>query len=280
MADIAAVFERLKNNKFAIPALVVGGVAGVYVIMKNSGGGGVGMLSSDQMQQPPQEPISNGGGGGSGSGDMGGGNDAAIGELIMQQQGFAQQLLGLFESFGQGVQGALSAQAQQNQDTLNAIGTQQQGLYDAFASQMSAFASSFVPDYSQLASAVQSIPQYVQSFPQLELGGQSLNSSIAQIARTPINYGSIPGALGGKVISSRTPSLVGLGINMKPGISLGSASGYRPPTTYPVAKPTLGGGGLYSRPPTPTVRPTLPSLTPYPKLPPLKIGGGGTVGYK
>jgi hypothetical protein len=262
MADISALVERLKNNKLAIPALVVGGVVGVYVLAKSQSGGSSNFLTEGQLGAIPVEPTTNSGGGGAGSG--GGGNDAAIGEIVAQQQGFQAQVQSMFENLASGVQSLIGQQAQQTQDAINAVVGQQQSAFDALAAQQAsgAFAQQYIPDFSQIYGALQSIPQFVQQAPQLQLGQQNLSQSLQSLARNPITYASGQAIIGAKPITTRSPNSQGLGLSGAKITSLGSASGYAPP-----------GSGRYTAPPP-------AQLKPAPKAAPVIRSGGGTVARK
>lgn len=200
MADISALFERLKNNKLALPAIGIGVVVGGYFLLKNGGKSG-GLSSSLDASSLAERPLDSGGG------SSGGGADG--GEVIPTQPGGA--------GFGNEIADFLNAQSSRFQEMLdslqaNALG--QQGLFASGGYAEAPYSDvGYLPDLSSLYGSLSSLPQQfesaIPSFPQLQSSPLSLTKSLSQIAKTPIRLPApqtiriqrqpIQAALGGRV---------------------------------------------------------------------------------
>lgn len=181
MADISSIIERLKNNKLAIPALAVGAVVGGYALLKGGGlsGGGGGFSGVDPSAIAPASAA---------PGASGGGGNEAVGEVLAQQQTFAQSITDQFNKLVEGVQGALGAQSSQTQSAIDALAGAQQGIVgqvqDQLSQQAQAIGSGYAtPDFSSLFNAIAQIPQQVApqfQAPQLGSGAQNVTQKIAK----------------------------------------------------------------------------------------------------
>lgn len=178
MADFSAIFERLKNNKLLIPALAIGGVLGVYLLMKNGAGsslsGSATAPDNGQSDQPQPAPVGGGTDTGTGTGDLG--------ELQQQQQDFMSSITDLYNQLASSVQSALGAQSAQTQAALDQLANQQSAVLDQPVPQM---IMSGLPDFTSLSNAYQNLPLHknVPSMsPRLsQIGGQSLGASVTKL---------------------------------------------------------------------------------------------------
>ena len=213
MPDFSKIVERLKNNKFAIPAIGVGVVAGGYVLLKNGGlgGGGNGSPILDPALVPDPGAGAVGGGGG-------GGNEG-IGEVVAAQESLAKQVQDQIAKIVSDIQEAFLYQTGQTQGAIDAIAGQTQGAIDAIAAQQAGLAEQFssqyqgaydqlpnyAPDLSALYAAISQIPQQVQqTAPQLPLGISNITSKLNQLAVRPISTQSL--RIGGQAKSLTTTS--------------------------------------------------------------------------
>lgn len=200
MTDISELFDRLKSNKYALPAIAIGVIAGGYVLIKSGGLSGLGSAApaAPNVVTPPGSSGSSGSGS---SGDTSGGfsngnNDAVIASLQQNQQTFQQSLVDQFNGLVSNVQAAITGQQQSNQQAIDQITAQaqQQAQYGSQS------AMSNLPDFNSLYAAIAAIPAQLQAsyqspnmpIAQSNLNGSALMSRLLASRRNPVRINLPP----------------------------------------------------------------------------------------
>lgn len=238
--------ELLKNKKVIIPAAIIGGVLGLYVLSKQSGGsGGIGLPENPGVPQPPDA------GAGGGSGDSGA-ISARIDEIAASQTGFQQSITAALQALSDSLGSAINQVRGENQSAL-------QSVIDQVNSQLAAGQSggASIPDFagfqSQLLSALGNNSAEPISIPAT---GNILKNQISSALRRGTNSGS----LYDQALHSRAPSTFGRSVSSAAHTSpqtavtrLISTIKKPSPTTY---RPTFTPGGSIGRlvKPSPALR--------------------------
>lgn len=272
--------ELLKNKKILIPAILIGAVAGLYVLSRQSGGSGGGGLQPESPLQP-QQP---------GTGDGGGADGDIIGRLTQleaNQTGFQSQFMQALQSLADNFNNALSGVRGENASAL-------QSVIDQVNSQLGSgqyTQNQTVPDFAgfqsqlmQALAAANNIPQRVA-----DTGSILKNTGGALTpARSSANIiAQIQNQIGGNVNAKSSkpfPFLPKGGAQPSPGFKL-------PTFSYPGTR--RGGGSSFVS--VPRLDPLaglsqlrgafMPSTKSIPTAPKTSVvkkvtGGGGSVFFK
>jgi hypothetical protein len=259
--NASEIFQRLKNNKLALPALIIGGGVGAFVLIKNGGlNGGAKTPYPDGVDVTPNE----GGGGGGGGGDSNGedllsqfqdalnqsneANAAAIAEQGAQNAGFVDTVSRWLQQAGAAVSEGLSGVASDSQAGIDALS---QGFQAGLDEQNSAIAAirdqlgnlddggGNYPEFGGVSDFLASVAPFLPTAPQVP-------SDLAYQSPNVPNMGDVTagGTPLGKVASFiKNPGAIPVGVRSPLQVGLGGKA------RAPISKPTGGLlGGKVARP--------------------------------
>lgn len=200
------IFEKLKKNKLAIPAIGVGLAVGIFLLYKSNSSGAslLGAPSNDSTNPQPVDGGGSGGGGdtgGGGSGDSGAIGDLQnqIAEITSQQQGYATSFQDALNKLSDSLFGQLNQQAAQLQNAGQSYFSdgQQPNELDTYASGISSrlndlysmLSAPHIPDFASVSPALDTDKSIGQIQHIISQSNQVVNSNILN-ALNVVNSGA------------------------------------------------------------------------------------------